>query len=113
MPRVQNRPVPPETPRRATMPSFKRLRYDDALNMTRGELLNRVMIEQPWWFQQIDAGRCGWDDAGFQEFRRIMHLLDPGEAIAEALRVVKGEPGTSYWDQRPAATPEEATTDER
>jgi hypothetical protein len=71
--------------------------------MTRGELLERVGVEQQWWFRQIDSGRRGVNDEGYREFRRIMHLIDVGKAVSEALRVVKDEPGPSYWDQRPNA----------
>lgn len=87
--------------------TFQHLTYDEAQQMTRGELLERVVAEQQWWFRRMDAGRARFDDEGYREFCRIMHLLDPGEALADALRVVKGLPGPSYWDQRPIGADDE------
>lgn len=89
------------------MSRMKHLTYNEALAMTRGELLERVDTEQQWWFRQMDSGRIGWSDEGYKEFRRIMHLLDPGEALADTRRLLEGMPGPSYWDQRPTPPAEE------
>lgn len=87
------------------MAVFKRLTYDEALTFTRGELLDRLMVESDYWTRKVHKGRmteADWD--AHREFGRILRLIDVGEALAEARRVVSGEKG-SYWAERPTEVP--------
>lgn len=84
------------------MPRFKRLTYDEAQQLTRGDLLERLTAESEYWRRKAEQGRMSaadWD--AHREFSRIMRLIDPHAAAVDALRAVRGEPGASYWDSRP------------
>lgn len=92
---------------------FKRLTYDEAVTLTRGDLLERIVAEQQHWF----GWRSRQEPAAFAEFCRIVRLLDPGEAVADCRRLAEGVPGGSYWDEKaaqslreePAASPSVAS----
>lgn len=80
----------------------RRLTYEQALTMPRGQILDWLDTEQQRWIR--DGQPCpvpARDEDRFREFSKIMRLVDPLEAIRETRRVVLGQPGPSYWDQPP------------
>jgi hypothetical protein len=84
--------------------------YEQALTMPRGQILEWLGTEQQRWMRGDEPCAVpARDEARFQEFRKIMRLVDPGEAVHEAMRVVLGKPGPSYWDQLPTPNPEGLT----
>ena len=81
---------------------FRWITYEQALTMTRGEILEWLGVANERWMRDgAPVGPKPRDEAHFQEFRKIMRLIDPMAAVLETKRTVLGQPGPSYWDQLP------------
>lgn len=81
---------------------FRWITYEQALQMRRGEILEWLDAANERWMRNgRPVGPQSRDEAHFQEYRKIMRLVDPMEAVLDAKRVVLGQPGPSYWDQLP------------
>lgn len=86
---------------------FRWITYEQALEMTRGDILDWLTAANERWMRDdVPVGPRPRDEAQFQEFRKIMRLVDPMQAVLEAKRVVLGQPGRSYWDQLPTHSEE-------
>jgi hypothetical protein len=83
------------------------LTYAQALTMTRGEILKRVLVTQPFWLWSLVSGRDHVTSPRYQEFTKVTRLINPAEGLKDAVRTLKGEPGPSYWDQRPTPLEED------
>jgi hypothetical protein len=87
------------------MGRFKRLTRADLGVLTRGELLDRVEVEQQYWFRKLAReGETPENHAAYEEFRAIMHAaFDPAAAVQAALTLVTNGHGWSadYWDEVP------------
>jgi hypothetical protein len=98
-----------------TVAQFKPLTVAEANTLTRGQLLDRIEVEQEYWHRKAWHRMSEADQAAEQEFGRIMHAaLDPGAGLSDLLDYLNGKPGAGrYFDERPnipAATSPGATT---
>lgn len=81
------------------MARFKRLTDTEARILTRRQILDRVEVEQAYWFW---GRRAEKDPDGYAEFCRIMHAcLDPLKGIEAAMATLEGRPN-GYWESRPS-----------
>ncbi|MGH3155548.1 MAG: hypothetical protein ACRDNF_03065 [Streptosporangiaceae bacterium] len=82
------------------MSRFKRLTDAEARTLTRGELLDRIEVEQAYWFRK--GTHTAQDDAAFREFTRIMHAyISPSEAIQDTIDYIEGRSSGNYWNTHP------------
>ncbi|GAA3097819.1 hypothetical protein [Streptosporangium carneum] len=82
------------------MPRFERLTIEEARTLSRDQLLDRIEVEQRYWYRLMDSGtlRVGEDEA-YRTFTRIMHAaIDSGRAVSDTLALLNGEcVSEEYW----------------
>jgi hypothetical protein len=84
------------------MARFKRLTDDEARQMTRAGLLDRVERESAYWDWKIRRPMTGEDRAAHREFSRIMHAyLDPAAMIRDTIDLLEGRGSGGYMARRP------------
>lgn len=90
------------------MSRFKRLTTADLDRLTRGELLDRVEVEQQYWFRKLDRRPVSdADQAGYRKFQAIVRqAINPVDAVRAAKDLVTNGHGWSadYWDEIPGST---------
>jgi hypothetical protein len=82
------------------MPRFKRLTIEEARTLNREQLLDRIEIEQKYWYRLIERSQIRpGDDEAYKVFTQIMHAaIDPGRAASDTLALIEGEPvNKDYW----------------
>ncbi|HEY2088623.1 MAG TPA: hypothetical protein VGH54_21710 [Mycobacterium sp.] len=84
------------------MARFKRLTDAEARTLTRRELLDRVELEQKYWFRK--KHRTAEEDEAFREFTRIMYAYLSPASVAEGMQDmidhIKGRGPGGYWARR-------------
>jgi hypothetical protein len=82
------------------MPRFKRLTIEEARTLNRDQLLDRIEIEQKYWYRLMERSQIRpGDDEAYKIFTQIMHAaIDPGRAASDTLALIEGEPvNKDYW----------------
>lgn len=83
------------------MARFQRLTIEEARNLARAELLDRLEVEQRYWHRRLNRKEIAWEDEGYQKFRQIMRLIDPAEAVSDTLAWLQGRGPGRYMDSKP------------
>ena len=85
-------------PKRSPRP--RPLTEAEALTLTRGEILDRLVAESDWW--TAHPVKTDADRQAYATFSRILHSsIDPAAAIQDAMDHVQGQGAGSYWETRP------------